>query len=114
MRVFGFERESVYSLRDFDHSLLKCKFLLESNFNLIHFVGKKIGTYAALKLVFAKSLLNWIIPMVRYILSSAMTAVVTYTFLHNMLQDIKDDAVLLHKHIMKTNAEQRVSKMNTK
>ena len=41
MRIFRVERESVYSLRDFDHSLLKCRYLLERNFNLILFIGKK-------------------------------------------------------------------------
>ena len=52
--------------------------------------------------------LSWIIPMDGSILSSAITDVVTYKFRHNMLQDIKDDAVLLHEHIMKTNADHRM------
>lgn len=114
MRVFGVERESVYSLRDFDHSLLKCKSLLGPHFKVIHSVGKTIGTYGALYIMIVKYLFNWFIPMAGSILSSAITAVVTYIFLHNMLQDIKDDAVLLHEHIMKTNADKRMSKMNTK
>jgi hypothetical protein len=49
-----------------------------------------------------------IVLIVGSVISSATTAGVTYTFLDDILQDIKDDAVLLHEHVMKTNADHRM------
>ena len=72
MRVFGVERESVYSLRYFDHSLLKCKSQLESNFNLILFVGKKkwnlCSTYDCVRQILVKLDYSngWIYPIFSY------------------------------------------------
>ena len=102
MSVFGIDRERVNSLKGFEHSLLKCRSLLEPNFNMILFLGTKLGTFLALAL--AESVLDLIVPIVGSVISSVTTAGMTYTFLDDMLQDIKDDAVLLHEHIMKTNA----------
>ena len=102
MSVFGVDRERVNSLKDFGHSLLKCRSLLESNFNMILLIVTKLRTFLALAL--AESVLDFIVPIVGYVISSVTTAGMTYTFLDDMLQDIKDDAVLLHEHIMKTNA----------
>ena len=101
MCVFGVDRERVNSLKDFDHSLLKCRYLLESNFNMILLIVTKLRTFLALAL--AESVLDFIVPIVGYVISSVTSAGMTYTFIDDMLQDIKD-AVLLHEHIMKTNA----------
>ena len=102
MSVFGVDRERVNSLKDFDHSLLKCRSLLEPNFNMTLLIVTKLGTFLALAL--AESVLDLIVPIVGSVISSVTTAGMTYTFIDDMLQDIKDDAVLLHEHIMKTNA----------
>ena len=106
MRVFGVEQESVNALKDFDHSLLKCRYLLKSSFIMILFVGTKIGIYAAM--MYAQSFLDCIVSISGSVISSAATAAVTYIFLDNMLQDIKDDAVLLHEHVMNINADHRM------
>ena len=106
MRVFGVEQERVAPLKDFDHSLLKCRSLLKPNLNMIPFVGAKLGTNTAL--VFAQSFLDVILPLVGSVISSATSAGVTYIFLDDMLQDIKDDEVLLYEHIMKTIADHRM------
>ena len=106
MRVFGVEQERVNALKDFDHSLLKFRYLLKPSFNMMLFVGTEIGIYSAI--MFAQSFLNCIVSMSRSVIYSAATAAVTYRFLDNMLQDIKDDAVLLHEHVMKTNADHRM------
>lgn len=50
MHVFGVNREKVYSLRHFDHSLLKCTSLLGPNLDMIVFVTAKIGIYVTLLL----------------------------------------------------------------
>jgi uncharacterized protein (DUF697 family) len=110
MSVFGVEQERVNALKDFDHSLLKCRSLLKPNFNIILFVGTEIGIYAAM--VLAQSFLDLIVPMVGSVISSATTAGVTYKFLDDILQDIKDDAALLHEHVMKTNADHRMKTLN--
>jgi uncharacterized protein (DUF697 family) len=102
MSVFGIDRERVNSLKGFDHSLLKCRSLLEPNFDMILFLSTKLGTFLALAL--AESVLDLIVSIVGYVISSVTTAGMTYTFLDDMLQDIKDDAMLLHEHIMKINA----------
>jgi hypothetical protein len=39
MRVFGVNRQRVYSLKDFDISLLKCTPLLKPNLNMLLFVS---------------------------------------------------------------------------
>ena len=104
MRVFGVEQESVNALKDFDHSLLKCRYL--SSFIMILFVGTKIGIYAAM--MYAQSFLDFIVSISGSVISSAATAAVTYIFRDNMLQDIKDDAVLLHEHVMNINADHRM------
>ena len=105
MSVFGINRERVYSLKDFDHSLLRCTPLLKPNLNMILFVGAKVATYTGLLL--ATSALDLIVPLVGSVISSAATATMTYRFLDNMLQDIKHDAGLIYEHIMTTNADHR-------
>ena len=106
MSVFGVNRKSAYSLKDFDHSLLKCTSLLKPTFNMFLFVCTKIGTMTGL--VLATSFLDLIIPLVGSIISSVATATVTYKFLDNMLQDLHHDAILINEHILKTNAYHRM------
>lgn len=106
MSVFGVNRQRVYSLKDFDHSLLKCRYLLKPNFNMTYFVVAKLGIYAAL--VSADSFLDLILPLVGSVISSTTAARVVYKFLNDMLQDIKDDAELIYEHIVKTNADHRM------
>ena len=106
MHVFGFKQERVYSLKDFDNSLLKCRALLEPNFDMIHFITAKLGTCE--RLLLTKYLPLWNFPFHTNFLHSAATAARTYTFLDDMLQDIKHDAVLLQEHINKTNADHRM------
>ena len=48
MSVFGINRKRVYSLRNFDHSLLKCRSLIEPSVDMAVFVVTKIGIYATL------------------------------------------------------------------
>ena len=110
MSVFGVEQERVNALKDFDLSLLKCRSLLKPNFNIILFVGTQIGIYAAM--VFAQSFLDLIVLIVGSVISSATNAGVTYKFLDDILQDIKDDAALLHEHVMITNADHRMKTFN--
>lgn len=105
MSVFGINRENVYSLNDFDHSLLRCATLLRPNLNMIVFVGVKFATYSGLLL--ATSVIDLIIPLIGSVISSVTTAAMTYNFLNNMLQDIKHDAGLIYEHISKTNADHR-------
>ena len=97
MSVFGVDRERVNSFKDFDHSLLKCRSLLEPNFNMTLLIVTKLGTFLALAL--AESVLDLIVSIVGYVISSVTTAGMTYTFLDDMLQDIKHDAMLIHEHI---------------
>jgi uncharacterized protein (DUF697 family) len=73
---------------------------------MILFVGTKIGIYAAM--MYAQSFLDCIVSISGSVISSAATAAVTYIFLDNMLQVIKDDAVLLHEHVMNINADHRM------
>ena len=113
MSVFGIDRERVNSLKGFDHSLLKCRSLFERNFDMILFIVTKLGTFLVLALAESESVLDLIVPIVGFVISSVTTAGMTYTFLGDMLQDIQDDAVLLHEYVMKTNADQRMSKRKT-
>jgi hypothetical protein len=50
MHVLGVEKERVNTIKDFDHSLLKCRSLLKPNLNMISVVGITIGSYVALLL----------------------------------------------------------------
>ena len=106
MSVFAINRKRVYSLRNFDHSLLKCRSLLEPNLDMTVFVVTKIGTYA--KLLFVQSFFDLILPLIGSVISSATAARVTYRFLDDMLQDIYHDTVLIYDHVMKTNADNRM------
>ena len=106
MSVFGVNRQRVYSLKDFDHAILKCRSLLEPNFNMVLFVSAKLGTYAAL--MYAASFLDLLLPLIGYTISSAIAARVTYRFLDDMLHDINHDAVLIYEHVVKTNADHRM------
>lgn len=69
---------------------------------MILLIVTKLRTFLALAL--AESVLDFIVPIAGYVISSVTTARMTYSFLDDMLQDIKDDVMLLHEHIMKTNA----------
>jgi uncharacterized protein (DUF697 family) len=80
---------------------------------MILFIVTKLGTFLVLALAESESVLDLIVPIVGFVISSVTTAGMTYTFLGDMLQDIQDDAVLLHEHVMKTNADQRMSKRKT-
>ena len=106
MSVFGVERERVNSLKDFDHSLLKCTYLLKPNINMVLVVVTKIGAFTALLL--ASSVLDLILPLVGSVISSVTTATITYRFLESTLQDIKYDALLIYEHIVNTNADHRM------
>jgi uncharacterized protein (DUF697 family) len=104
--VFGINRKRVDSLRNFDHSLLKCRSLLEPNLDMAVFVATKIGTYSTL--LFVQSVFDLILPLIGSVISSATAAKLTYLFLDNMLQNIYHDAVLIYDHVMKTNADHRM------
>ena len=106
MSVFGIDLKRVNSLKDFDHSLLKCKYLLKPNMSMLVVVGAKIGSFTALLL--ASSALDLILPLVESVISSVTTATITYRFLENTLQDIKYDALLIYDHIVNTNADHRM------
>lgn len=101
MSVFGINRKRVDSLRDFDHSLLRCRSLLKQNVDMTCFVVAQIGTYATLLLV--QSVVDLILPLIGSIISSATAARVTYQFLGDMLQVIEHDAMLIYEHIMNNN-----------
>ena len=105
MSVFGINRENVYSLENFDHSLLRCTTLLRPNLNMIVFVSSKLATYSGLLL--ATSVFDLIVPLIGSVISSATTAAMTYNFLDNMLQNMKHDAVLIYEHISTTDVDQR-------
>ena len=106
MSVFGINRKRVYSLRNFDHSLLKCRSLIEPSVDMAVFVVTKIGIYATLS--FVQSFSDLILPLIGSVISSATAARLTYRFLCDVLQDIYHDAVLIYEHIMKTNADHRM------
>ena len=106
MSVFAINRKRVYSLRNFDHSLLKCRTLLEPNLDMAVFVFTKIGTYATL--AFVQSFMDLILPLIGSVISSATAARLTYRFLCDVLQDIYHDAVVIYEHIIKTNADHRM------
>ena len=106
MSVFGINTGRVYSLTNFDHSLLNCRSLLEPNLDMAVFVATKIGTYATL--LFVQSFFDLILPLIGSVISSATAARLTYRFLCDVLQDIYHDAVLIYEHIMKTNADHRM------
>ena len=99
MRVFRVEPERVNTLEDFDQSLLKCRSLLKPNVDIALFVGTKIATYATV--LFVQSFIDLFLPIVGSVISSVTAASYTYKFLVDILQDIKDDAVLIYEHIMK-------------
>ena len=106
MSVFGINAKRVYSLTNFDHSLLNCRTLLEANLDMKDFVATKIGTYA--QLVIAQSVIDLIFPLFGSGISAATVGVVTYRFLDDMLQDIYHDAVVIYDHILKTNGDHRM------
>ena len=106
MSVFGINAKRVYSLTNFDHSLLNCRTLLEANLDMKDFVATKIGTYA--QLVIAQSVIDLIFPLFGSAISAATVGVVTYRFLDDMLQDIYHDAVVIYDHILKTNGDHRM------
>ena len=106
MRVFGVESERVNTLEDFHHVLLKCRSLLEPNFDTTLFVCTPLGAHGTLLL--SISLFDLILPLGRPVLSSATASSVTYRFLSDMLLDINDDAMQIHEHVMKTNADHRM------
>ena len=70
---------------------------------MILLIVTKHGTFLAPAL--DESVLDLIVPIVGSVISSVTIAGMTYTFIDDMPQDIKDDAVLLQEHIMKTKAD---------
>ena len=106
MYIFGVKPERVNTLKDFDHSLLKCRSLFKPNLDMGLFLGKLSRIDAPHG--FAQSWINVILPIVGSVISSATTAIVAYIFLDGMLQDLKDDALLIYGHINKTNADHRM------
>ena len=65
---------------------------------MVYFVVTKIGTFGTVDL--AQSVSELIVPLIGCGIYSIATAGLTYTFLSNILQDIKDDAVLIYADIM--------------
>ena len=106
IHVFGVEQERVNTLKDFDRSLLKCRSLCAPNIDITLFVVDKIRSHFSIML--AQSAIDVIIPIVGSVISAVTAAVVTYTFLNDVLQEIYHDAVVIYEHIMKTNADHRM------
>ena len=106
MRVFGIEPESVNTLENFDHSLLKCKSLFKPNVDMAVWIASKIGILVAM--IVGTSFLDVVLPIIGSVISSALAARVTYKFLNDTLRDIKDDAELIYEHKMYTNADHRL------
>jgi hypothetical protein len=100
MHVFEFKREIVNSLKGFEQSSLKCKELFGTNFDMMKFIIRERVVYYGV----APSLQDRLpfLDSYKYIIHSAYAALVTFNFLHSMLQDLKHDAVLIREHIMKT------------
>ena len=96
MHVFEVQPEFVNSLKDFDQSLLKCRSLFTTTFKMIRFIMLKLGTYATL--LISQSCLDLILPVVGSVVPASTAAWVTCTFLNDMLQDLKHDAMLIHGH----------------
>jgi GTP-binding protein EngB required for normal cell division len=108
MHVFEVQPEFLNSLKDFDQSLLKCRSLFTPTFKMIPFIPFKLGTYATL--LISQSWLDLILPLVGSVVSPATAAWATYTFLDDMLQDLKHDAMLIHgHHVLEASADHRSS-----
>jgi GTP-binding protein EngB required for normal cell division len=108
MHVFEVQQEFVNSLKDFDQSLLKCRSLLTPTFKMIPFIIVKLGTYATV--LIAQSWLDLILPFFGSVISAATASWGTYTFLDDMLQDLKHDAMLIHgHHVMEASVDHRSS-----
>ena len=108
MHVFEVQPEFVNSLKGFDQSLLKCRSMLTPAFKMIPFIMFKLGTHATV--LMAQSWLDLILPLVGSVVSAATASWVSYTFLDDMLQDLKHDAMLIHgHHVMEASADHRSS-----
>jgi hypothetical protein len=108
MHVFEVQPEFVNSLKGFDQSLLKSRSMLIPTFKMIPFIIFKLGTYVTV--LIAQSWLDLILPLVGSIVSAATASWVTYTFLDDMLEDLKHDAMLIHgHHVMEASADHRSS-----
>jgi hypothetical protein len=108
MHVLEVQPEFVNSLKGFDQSLLKCRSMLTPAFKMIPFIIFKLGTYATVSI--AQSWLDLILPLVGSVVSAATASWVTYTFLDDMLQDLKHDAMLIHgHHVMEASADPQYS-----
>ena len=105
MRVFGVEPELVNTLKEFDHSLLKCRSLFKPNLDMGLYLGEQIGMYTPSG--FARSWINVLMPIVGSVISSVATAIEAYRFLEGMLQNLKEDALQIYGHINKTNTDDR-------
>jgi GTP-binding protein EngB required for normal cell division len=110
LHVFEIQPEFVNSLKDFDRSLLKCKSLTTQTFKMIPFIISKLGYYATVAVT--QSWLEIMLPLVGSIVSAATASWATYTFLDDMLQDLKHDAMLIHgHHVMEASAAHRSSRI---
>ena len=85
---------------------MKCTSLCAPTIDITPFVVDKIRSHFSI--IVAQSSLDVIIPIVGSVISSVSAAVVTYTILNDILQQIYHDAVVIYEHIMKTNADHRM------
>ena len=102
INVFKISRADVNSLRDFNQSLLKCKYLLEPSFNVETFVTTHMER-AATQLIDPPDN-NFIFAAIGSAISSSFTGMVAYKFLHDILEDINHDAMVIYEQALKINA----------
>lgn len=103
---FGLSETRMQELTTFDRSVLKCNNILLPGANMAAFVVGKLGLFATIMV--AENILDLFVPVCGSIISGATSAAITYKFLHDILKDIRHDAIMVYDHIKEQNSDIRL------
>lgn len=103
---FGLSKYVSSKFINFDSKQLKCIDILIPGAAMAAFILSRIGFYATVMTI--ENVLDVIFPIVGSLISGATSAFVTYRFLNSFLDDIRDDAIAIHRHMVEQQSNIRL------
>ncbi|CAC5387734.1 unnamed protein product [Mytilus coruscus] len=106
IKCFSLSAQKMESLENFDRSNLKCSKILVPKAKIATWVIFRLGIFATV--MAAENVLDLLLPLVGSLISGVTTAAIAYKFLNGVLDDIRDDAIDVYRHIVKQQSNIRL------
>ncbi|CAG2186539.1 unnamed protein product [Mytilus edulis] len=106
INCLGLSATKMEHLENFDRSNLKCSKILLPKAKIASWVIVRLGFFASVMV--AENVLDLILPFVGSLISGVTASAITYKFLNGVLDDIRDDAIYVYRHIVEQQSNIRL------